>query len=91
MRHTGVYGASLHGGAHGERRCRIGEEGQPVPASLDETSGALLCFTPPAPRAGTPASLPVYVSLNVDHFTRNQPTFDSGPDTWCTPTPCTLH
>ena len=67
-----VYGAHLHGGDAGLRRCRMG--GTAVPASLDPSTGALLCLSPAAP-GRAPATVPLRVSLNVDHFTHDQPAF----------------
>ena len=67
-----VYGAYLHGGASGLRRCRMGNA--VVPASLDPASGALLCFSPPAP-GGVPAEYPLDLALNVLDFDHGQHTF----------------
>ena len=70
-----IYGTQLHGGNGRSRRCRVGGEGAVVPASLDEASGALLCFTPPAPGAAVGTALPLQVALNVEHFASGAATF----------------
>ena len=73
-----VFGTHLYAGTSGHRRCRVGVDGSPVPASFDPTSGALLCTTPASPGL-TPASRPLLVALNVDHFdvsAASSPTFE---------------
>ena len=76
-----MYGSYLHGGSFttalatnrtGAYRCRMGDA--VVPASLDPASGALLCFSPPAP-GGVPAEYPLDIALNIEHFDHDQPTF----------------
>jgi hypothetical protein len=73
-----VFGTHLYAGTSGHRRCRVGVDGSPVPASFDPTSGALLCTTPASPGL-TPATRPLLVALNVDHFdvsAASSPTFE---------------
>jgi len=73
-----VFGAHLHAGTSGQRRCRVGA-GQSMPASFDATSGALVCATPAVTGLGASATLSVRIALNVEHFdiaSTTRPTFE---------------
>ena len=70
-----IYGTHLHGGKpRPNRRCRFESGGPSTPASLDGSSGALLCFSPPS-LGGVAATHQLQVALNGEHFTSDQPAF----------------
>ena len=70
-----IYGIHLHGGKPlPNRRCRFESGGPSTPASLDGSSGALLCFSPPS-LGGVAATHQLQVALNGEHFTSDQPAF----------------